>query len=616
MISKMNKLSFLVYHKDYDEFLERLRSLGVIHISTKQQGAPDEQLKTDMQQLQTAKSLLHEIEMSKEELPKSCAQNVSYQELVSEIESFNDRITQLRQQKSEVQKEISAFEVWGDFDGKIIDKLRENGWYLSFYTCPDKQFSDEFSREDYIIEVAKSRGRTYFITCSTQPLTLEAEIVHLPKTRLFDLQQRNIELDEAITEQQEALRLYKTSNYAILKKHSLRMQEGVELQKIRLSGEKFAENSVYLLEGWIPAENEKEVVDFLEQSHYYYEIRKATREDNAPIKLRNNAFTRMYEGITKMYGMPDYGEFDPTPIVAPFFTLFFAFCVGDAGYGIALILLGFYLKRKVKKDLAGMMNLIITLGIATMVLGAIFGTFFGANMLDWDLPENLKSLIVSGKVEVAGTEYDKPMVLALIIGVIHILVAMTVKAIVATVRYGFKSAVSDWSWLLLLVGFISVGGLSNLEAITPEMSKWGFIIIGGVAGLGIFILNDIHRNVFVNIGSGLWGTYNIVTGLLGDILSYIRLFALGLSGAMLGSVFNEMAFMIDIQIASIPMLGQVLTWVCCGLILTAGHTLNIAMSCLSAFVHPIRLTFVEYFKNVGYGGTGEAYKPFAKIENE
>ena len=134
------------------------------------------------------------------------------------------------------------------------------------------------------------------------------------------------------------------------------------------------------------------------------------------------------------------------------------------------------------------------------------------------------------------------------------------------------------------------------------------IVIGGTSAIGIYLLNNIHRNVFVNIGAGVWDTYNMATGLMGDILSYIRLYALGLAGGMLGGVFNQLAFMVN------DAAGPALGWLFCGLILIFGHTLNIAMSCLSAFVHPLRLTFVEYFKNSGYEGKGEAYKPFTVVK--
>jgi V/A-type H+-transporting ATPase subunit I len=111
----------------------------------------------------------------------------------------------------------------------------------------------------------------------------------------------------------------------------------------------------------------------------------------------------------------------------------------------------------------------------------------------------------------------------------------------------------------------------------------------------------------MNIGAGLWDTYNMASGLMGDILSYIRLFALCLAGGMLGQTFNNLAYMVvDGQTG----IGAVLGWIGFGLIIIFGHTLNIAMCCLSAFVHPLRLTFVEYFKNAGYEGKGVEYKPF------
>jgi len=195
--------------------------------------------------------------------------------------------------------------------------------------------------------------------------------------------------------------------------------------------------------------------------------------------------------------------------------------------------------------------------------------------------------------------------------VIHISIAMTIKAVVSTLRFGFKNSLSDWGWLLVVVGFVIVGTLSFFKFISPNMTKWTFIIIGGIGAIGIYLLNDLHRNVLANVGAGLWGTYNMATGLMGDVLSYIRLYALGLAGGMLGGVFNQLAFMVNDGCGR-----GVIGWILCGVVLILGHTLNIAMSCLSAFVHPLRLNFVEFFKNSGYEGQGEAYKPFTTVEKQ
>jgi V/A-type H+-transporting ATPase subunit I len=199
--------------------------------------------------------------------------------------------------------------------------------------------------------------------------------------------------------------------------------------------------------------------------------------------------------------------------------------------------------------------------------------------------------------------YDIQMVLALCIGVFHICLAMVVKAICYTKQFGFKENIATWGWTLLIVGGLLVAIL-GMTVLPAAVFKWAIIAVGTVSALGIYIFNTPGRNPLINIGAGLWDTYNMATGILGDVLSYIRLYALGLAGGMLGAAFNNLGSMV---------LGDnVITWLPFALIVIFGHALNLAMSALGAFVHPLRLTFVEYFKNSGYEGKGTLYKPFKK----
>ena len=527
--------------------------------------------------------------------------------LTKEYEELQVRIQDLNQQLPAISKDIAQMEMWGDFDWQSVQRLEKAGLYVRFYTCPEKEFDEVWVKEHNAIIINEQGGVIFFMTVTSQAVELERESLRLPSLSLSELRQKQAKTEEMLVQAKDALKAFCKKNYRTLEKCSIQLEGDIDLLKVKRNSREMAEGVVVLLEGWIPEDNQHEVQTLLDNSSVYYEIRPATREDNAPIKLKNNAFTRMYEVLTKMYGMPDYAEFDPTPLVAPFFSLFFAFCMGDAGYGLALILLGFFLKKKMPESMRGMMNLVITLGVFTSVIGTILGTFFGVNLFDLELPDQLKQFMIVGKI--GETTYDKQMLLALIIGVVHICIAMLVKAIGQTVRFGFKESLSAWGWLLLVVGFIATGGLSFFKVISEDVSTWAFIVIGGISAIGIYLLNNIHRNIFVNIGAGVWDTYNMATGLMGDVLSYIRLYALGLAGAMLGGVFNQLAFMVN------DAAGPVLGWIFCGVILIFGHTLNIAMSCLSAFVHPLRLTFVEYFKNSGYNGKGEAYKPFATVKN-
>ena len=440
------------------------------------------------------------------------------------------------------------------------------------------------------------------------PIELEAEVVRLPKQRLSELVREQEELKTEIKKANDALDQFCISNTPVVENALEALESDINRMEVeQLGGERMADGAIVMMEGWVPVENDAEVRKMLDESGVYYEIRPAEKEDNAPIKLKNNAINRLFEVLTKMYGMPDYGEFDPTPLFAPFYALFFGMCVGDAGYGLLLIVLGLFLKKKLSKSMAGMMNLLITLGAATTVVGAVFNTFFGVTLTDLDLPAWMNSLIISGKWD--GTSYDKTMVIALLVGMFHICFAMVVKAIGTTARYGFKNSLSAWGWLLLVGGSVTVATLNYLGVVDMETSKMAYIGIGGVSAIGIYLLNDMRRNIFVNVGAGLWDTYNMATGLMGDLLSYLRLYALGLAGGMLGGVFNTLGMQLRDTMGDF--LFGVPGWICFALIFVAGHGLNIALSCLSGYVHSIRLTFVEYFKNSGYDGKGMEYKPFS-----
>ena len=611
MISKMNKLSFLIYHKEYEMFLEKLRELGVVHVEKRQGAEMDANLQAFMQKRTAYQSLLKSMTLaaaSFEGTASGAPSTLTIEQVVDSYESQQEHIQALNMQLPVLDKEIDAMEVWGEFDWNVIEQLKVNGWQLQFYCCPDKSFEEAWMDDYNATIINRKGGQCYFVTVNQMPVELEAEVVRLPKRRLSELVREQEQLKADIKKANETLDLFCIENTPVVEKALDSLESDINLMEVeQLGGERMAEGAIVMMEGWVPVENDAEVRKMLDESGVYYEIRAAEKEDNAPIKLKNGKISRAFEMLTKMYGMPDYGEFDPTPLLAPFYALFFGMCVGDAGYGLLLVLLGFYLKKKLSKSMAGMMNLLITLGAATTIVGAVFNTFFGASLTDLNLPEWMNSLIISGKWD--GTSYDKTMVIALLVGMFHICFAMTVKAICSTARYGFKNALSDWGWWLLVGGSVVVATLNYLGVMDMDMSKMAFIGIGGVSAIGIYLLNNIRRNVFANIGAGLWDTYNMATGLMGDLLSYLRLYALGLAGGMLGGVFNTLGMQLRDSMSDF--LFGIPGWICFGLIFVAGHGLNIALSCLSGYVHSIRLTFVEYFKNSGYDGKGVEYKPFS-----
>ena len=610
MISKMNKLSFLIYHKEYEMFLEKLRELGVVHIEKRQGAEMDANLQTFMQKRTAYQSLLKSMTLAAASYEGGATQpsSLTIEQVMDSYESQQEHIQALNMQLPVLDKEIDAMEVWGEFDWNVIELLKANGWQMQFYCCPEKSFEETWTDDYNATIINRKGGQSYFVTVNQMPVELEAEVVRLPNRRLSELVREQEDLKTSIKEANNRLDQFCINNLPVVEKALDSLESDINLMEVeQLGGERLAEGSIVMMEGWVPVENDAEVRKMLDESGVYYEIRPAEKEDNAPIKLKNGKISRAFEMLTKMYGMPDYGEFDPTPLLAPFYALFFGMCVGDAGYGLLLVILGFYLKKKLSKSMAGLMNLLITLGAATTVVGALFNTFFGASLTDWNLPEWMNSLIISGKWD--GTAYDKTMVIALLVGMFHICFAMVVKAVGSTVRYGFKNSLSAWGWLLLVGGSVTVATLNYLGVLNMETSKMAYMGIGGVSAIGIFLLNDIRRNVFMNVGAGLWDTYNMATGLMGDLLSYLRLYALGLAGGMLGGVFNDLGMQLRDALGGF--LFGIPGWICFALIFVAGHGLNIALSCLSGYVHSIRLTFVEYFKNSGYDGKGVEYNPFS-----
>jgi V/A-type H+-transporting ATPase subunit I len=195
-------------------------------------------------------------------------------------------------------------------------------------------------------------------------------------------------------------------------------------------------------------------------------------------------------------------------------------------------------------------------------------------------------------------------VLALALGIVQILFGMVLRAITTTRAFGLKYALATIGWIIVLVAgmLMLLPGMAGFELGIPKIVLWGLI------GAGVFMmlfLNNPGKNPFVNLGGGLWNTYNDVTGFLSDALSYIRLFAIGLSGGVLATVFNDLAVGMS---PDIPVVGQVVSLI----ILLIGHGLNLFMSTLSSMVHPLRLTFVEFYKNAGFEAAGRTFDPLKK----
>ena len=623
MITKMTKYDFLVFHAQYNEFLEKLRNVGVLHVATLEEGDANLELVREKialrasidKSVDTASALISAHNSVKGATPLTAAPalHLSLDEglaLLDQFEKLQAEAELLRQEVIAAEREQQRMAPWGNYSAEQFARLTEAGFKIGFYTCASRIYNPEWEEAHNAFIIDNSTNTTYFVTVTKEPIAdIEAERFEISPLGSQQLAEALTAAQAKYNDKQAEILKFAVANVANLQHLSSQVSEVIDIDRVHINTRRAADNTVMILEGYCPTDTTDALEAMLKEEGVYYESAEPSNEDNVPIKLRNNAFTRLFEPLTGMYGMPNYNEYDPTPILGPFFLLFFALCMGDAGYGILLILIGLAIKfEKFKIAMFdGMGGIITALGVVTAVVGVFLGTAFGVDLYNAEfVPAALKSVMIKGNI----MGFDIQMVMALIIGVFHICLAMIVKAICFTQRDGFMANLSNWGWLLLILGGIATAILAMMKVLSPEVTQWVVIAIGAISALGIYLFNDPKRNPLINIGAGLWDTYNMITGLLGDVLSYIRLYALGLAGGMLGGAFNSIATMV---LGENPNIG---TWAGFIIILVIGHVLNLAMSALGAFVHPLRLTFVEYFKNVGYEGKGEKYAPLSKrVEN-
>lgn len=607
MISPMTKYSFILLSGQTEEFLSKIQDLGVIDI-TRSVKPVDEKSEALLSEADTVKQALNVLNSCDAEPEKGFRFDGDPVEAALKAQAD---VEELKNELSSAKKELSARKPWGQFSTEAIGRLEAQGLKIRFYSC-QKKFDPAWAEIQPLQVVSETDTTVFFVTVApvSEEYSFPIEPMAAPEGSVNEMELTIKDLETKLSERKKLLGNLKDCIGELKQRYNEKLG-ALDLYLAESATEMAADSHLAVVTGFAPTEDDKRLCDAFDALGIYYIHEPATKEDNPPIKLHNNWFAKNFEVLTGMYGMPVYDEFDPTPVLGPFFMLFFAMCMGDAGYGIVLMLIALFMKLKMQgTSLGKMYRLIGFLGGMTFFVGLFLGTFFGMSILEasWT-PEWLKALCVDGWFpdgKIAG--FPVQMVLAVAIGVLHICLAMIIKTINYTKRFGFSKTVSTWGWTTLIVGGIIVIALGMTEILSEVAFKWVIIALAAVSSLAIFVFNTPGRNPLVNIGSGLWDTYNMVTGLMGDVLSYIRLYALGLAGGMLGNAFNIMGTMI----LDIPVPG--VNWVFCIVILIFGHVLNLAMSCLGAFVHPLRLTFVEYFKNSGYEGTGLKYNPLTKTK--
>ncbi len=602
MIVPMRKYAFLVYHREYKSFLEKIQKLGLVHVIEKSSGEiEDEDIREKHRLLNELQNAINEL--SKTDLTQDIEPETEINDVLLEYKSLRSKLESTKESIAQLLKDKGILEIWGDFEPSDVEKLKENKIKVLFYSCSERKFDPEWENEYYIEVINKVSGQVYFVMFANEgtKIEIDADFMSLPNISLHQL---NAEIGELKAQKENFEKKLKSLAFHMpkLQARVTTLQEEIDFGNVVLNSENIVDDKLILLEGWIPEEDSNHLEKQLEKESIYYESYRPGTEEKIPVKLKNNKFNRLYEYIGDLYTMPDYKELDLTPFFAPFFMLFFGFCLGDAGYGL-LIVIGTLVERsKLDKKLKPIMTLGFYLGLATIVMGIVSGTFFGIDLINADIHwlESFKGIMLD--------PIDGLMPLAIALGFVQTVFGMGIKAANQIRLFGWRHALSTFGWIIIVLGGGILYLLHSQKILGMEEIKGIAIVLGVVGGIPIMFLNSPGKNPFLNFGLGIWDAYGMVSGLLGDLLSYIRLFALGISSAVLGRVFNQLA--LDLS-GDIPVVSAIIMV----LILLFGHSLNFFMASLGSFVHPLRLTFVEFYKNAGFMGGGVKYKPFEKRIN-
>ena len=612
MISKMIRYDILLHAKEQERFVNELRELGLVDITT-----------TGWEPSEADRALLLEIESYNRAI-EALGVFAKGEEFKADAEPYYDgaeaydRYVELQARRAEILQKIAQLEKtatdvepWGSFSRADIERLANDGVTLRTFVAQPAQF-DALVAEDAegvtVVEINRTQSFVYFaVVTRGVVVNVDGQEVHLPDA---DYKATVAEI-EALKAENDALnadysRLARSVD--VLSERRAELKEQLQGLKVDAMATREADGNLLVLEGWAEAETADKVDKLLEEyPNLVYMRRDATIDDEAPVKLKNNKFARLFELIGSMYALPKYGTFDLTAIFGPFYMLFFAICLCDAGYGLVLLAVGLALLFKGGESMRQAALLSIVCASATVAFGFYANSFFGLAISDY--APVIKFLDFQNQF----------FSISLAIGVVQILVGMAINIVMKSKLFGFTSTFGLLGWfIILLTGSLAVGlpmfgiGIPGFDTSSPV-----FYGLMGVGAVLMLLLNNVKRNPLINLGSGLWDAYNNITGLLSDVLSYIRLFAIGLSGGVLAQVFNSLAMGLsglDSMPEGTPWYGMLLPIVAASIILLIGHGINLFMSAISSFVHPMRLTFVEFYKNAGFEMGQRSFDPVRKMK--
>lgn len=610
MIAKMSKYDFVLYAAQSGDFIGRLRELGLVDITTKgwEPSEEDRQLLLDIEGCTRALEFVRTFRSDAERCDAAARPFASGEEAYAHYAAAQREAAALHAEIGRLEKTADELRPWGEFDAGRLIRLAGEGIVLRYFSAQRNVFDKsaaEWGEGRTMVEISRNDSTVWFVvvTAPGEELDLDAQEMKAPQMDVREAERRIAGAGEKLRALDGEFSRVAASERD-LARYGASLRERLQEVQVQATAQPAADGTLVVMEGWAEKETSSRVDELLEAyPGVVYLKSDPTPEDDTPVKLKNNRFARVFELVGDMYARPKYGTLDLTPFFAPFYMLFFGICLNDAGYGAILTLLGVWMLSKNRRP--GMMRqaawFATLCGAMTVVFGLFCGSLFGVSMKEWfpSVPF----------YDFQGQFFS----VALTIGIVQIMFGMLLKVVTISLTTGFRYSLASLGWLLVILAGSVAGGLPMLnpswEIPFYTTSSPAFYATIGLGVVLMLFFNSPGKNPFINLGVGLWDTYNNITGILSDVLSYIRLFAIGLSGGVLATVFNSLASGFVPDDANIVTRLLIMTP-----ILLIGHGINLFMSAISSFVHPMRLTFVEFYKNAGFEMSMRPFDPLRKMD--
>ena len=551
------------------------------------------------------------VELTLKELEEKVL-NSNWEAIFDKVKEKEAEFNKLDNEKTKLQSTIDSLSPWENFDASFeeLESLKIPKFLGSIPKQNEESLSSEL--ENCYLEIVSSNNDEtfFFVMCNTEQKEEIAEKLRALGFSQFKAEEKVTPLK---TIHDSIDRMAKIDSEKFFIKEELAdfdeeyktlelVNEYYENMIVRkeATGNFLKTENVMVIQGWLAADDEKELINVVkkvagDEAYLTFEDVKEDEYDKVPTKLKNNELCTCFESITEMYSTPKYDEIDPTPLLTPFYLLFFGMMVADMGYGLLMILAtGFVLKKfKLDEGTRKFIKFFFYLGFPTIVFGAIYGAFFG------DLIPSLPRLIDTNK------DITTILILSIVLGAIQIFCGLGIKAymlIKAGKPLDAFYDVGSWVITLISLGVVLVGAFvggvpSIVKTIAIVLMIFGMVVIVLTNGRGA-------GSKAAELGQGAYALYGI-TSYVGDLVSYTRLMALGLAGGSLAGAFNMIIGLFSSNIVALILFGP--------LLFVFGHIFNLALSLLGAYVHTCRLQYVEYFGKF-YEGGGRAFSPFKAEE--